>query len=718
MRGYVTLGAHEALRKLGADSTRGDADHRHPGQTLEGAAGVLGLYYRALSGRNAALLPFGDNHDPQQYPDTHTTIRLPERMARFPRAAANFGWYKVALTHRAAHYEAGTFGFRFDREAPNFSRLRPALAAIERYEHESDLETFFRLFAQRELAVELFTICEDMRLDAWAKRRYAGLRHTFERVERAALHDRPSLATLRPRDALAETMVRSSLGAVDAPVLPWLLHDPVRRMCVALAPLREKTATVEDSAEAAMRAYCLVVRIPNLAADYGTPAAVAIEVPAPPLAWPTIWPEPERTHLEGDEVLASSIAPVAYRDRLGSRYTFYRGAGPLDSQAIYRFTTSAGTTSAPPITGGDADEDDRPLPPPEPMEHDHHDHFGADLEPHQVGELHSHEVSSFVYPEWDHVKGAYRRNWCMVRESRIDSGSSARYFEETLQAYATLVPEIRRQIERLSRDGLRKVRRMAHGDDLDLDAAIEALVDRRAGLSPSEDVYVARQKVARDVAVAFLVDMSFSTAEHVEPPDARRNEALPLRAGQVIHGRTYRTIIDLEKETMVLLMTALERLGDTYGIYCFSGTGREDVRFLVLKELDERLSDRVAARLENVKPLNTTRMGPAIRHALRKLRGQEARTKLLVLISDGRPFDLDYGQEYGDNAEVEYAIRDTREALDEARQAGITPFVLTVDAQGNDYLRTMCEGIDYEVLDDVNQLPSRLLTLYRTLTGG
>ena len=139
MRGYVTPGARQALRKLGADNERGDADHRHPGQTLEGAAGVLGLYYRALSGRNAALLPFGDNHDPQQYPDTHNTIRLPKRMARFPQGAANFGWYKVALTHRAAHYEGGTFGFRFDCEAPNFPRLRPALTAIERYEHESDL---------------------------------------------------------------------------------------------------------------------------------------------------------------------------------------------------------------------------------------------------------------------------------------------------------------------------------------------------------------------------------------------------------------------------------------------------------------------------------------------------------------------------------------------------------------------------------------------------
>lgn len=168
---------------------------------------------------------------------------------------------------------------------------------------------------------------------------------------------------------------------------------------------------------------------------------------------------------------------------------------------------------------------------------------------------------------------------------------------------------------------------------------------------------------------------------------------------------------------MVLLMTALERIGDRYGIYFFSGTGREDVKFHILKDFNEKLGDLVTGRIDNVQPLHTTRMGPAIRHATQKLRAQEARTKLLVLISDGRPFDLDYGQEYGEEAEAEYAIHDTRQALNEARQTDVTPFVLTIDPQGNDYLRTMCDGLDYEVLDDVTQLPARLLTLYRSLSS-
>ena len=164
-------------------------------------------------------------------------------------------------------------------------------------------------------------------------------------------------------------------------------------------------------------------------------------------------------------------------------------------------------------------------------------------------------------------------------------------------------------------------------------------------------------------------------------------------------------------------VAALDAVGDAFGVYAFSGAGRADVRVQVLKELGERLSGAVASRLEAVKPVHTTRMGAAVRHATARLRRHEARTRLLVLISDGRPFDLDYGQEYGEGAEVDYAIRDTRAALGEARAAGVEPFVLTVDPAGGDYLRELAGGLDYEVLVDTASLPLRLLALYRRLAA-
>ena len=711
MKGFTPAGVRAKLEKRNASSGRSDDEHRHPGQSLEGVAPVLGLYYRALSGRNAALVPYGDRNDPLQYPDTHTTIRLPERVFRFVWGNGNFLWYKVALTHRAAHYEGGTFVFDFRRPAIHFAALRPSLDALHPHEHESGLETFFSLFAQRQLAVEVFTVMEDLRLDEWSKRRYPGLGAAYEKVQRAAAHERPALTTLGPRNALAEVMVRISLASPGPFELPALLHAPTIRLWQLMQALCRHDARVEDSAEAAMRAYCLIVALPNMSVDYGPTAPVDLAAAAASASWPMTWPEAPQTQLEGDEVLATKIAAVSYRDQLGSRYTCYQGAGPLDQQAIYRFTNAearAENNAAVPLPAGE----DRPKPPDEPMEHDHHDHFGEDILHKHSGELHSHELFSFVYPEWDHVAGSYKRNWCCVKESRIDPAVSARYYDETLRAYGRLLPQIQQQFERIAREGLQKVRRRADGDDLDLDAAIEALIDMRAGLSPSEHIYTSRQKQARDVVVAFLVDKSSSTAEHIETSA----DTLAVMNIQNAHGRNYRTILDLEKETAALLMASLERLGDTYGIYFFSGSGREDVKFHVLKDFEERLSDRIAARIDNIRPLHTTRMGPAIRHTMHKLRGQESRTKLLILISDGRPFDLDYGQQYGDGAEVEYAINDTRQALNEARLAGITPFVLTIDPQGNDYLRAMCDGIDYEVLDDISQLPARLLALYRTLT--
>jgi nitric oxide reductase NorD protein len=172
-------------------------------------------------------------------------------------------------------------------------------------------------------------------------------------------------------------------------------------------------------------------------------------------------------------------------------------------------------------------------------------------------------------------------------------------------------------------------------------------------------------------------------------------------------------IIDLEKESIVLLIGALEAIGDSYGIYGFSGYGRENVEFYVIKDLDEPLSDDVKARIDKTEPIRSTRMGPAIRHATAKLQKFDARVRILMLVSDGRPQDHGYGR---DRTEREYAIHDTHEALMEAKRKGIVPFALTVDKEGHEYLGQMCEDIGYEILGDIEALPGRLPTLYRRLT--
>ena len=177
--------------------------------------------------------------------------------------------------------------------------------------------------------------------------------------------------------------------------------------------------------------------------------------------------------------------------------------------------------------------------------------------------------------------------------------------------------------------------------------------------------------------------------------------------------RSYKRIIDVEKEGIVLLVNALEGLGDDYGIYGFSGYGRENVEFYVIKDIDEKFSSMIPRRIDRIAPLHATRMGPAIRHATSKLISQEARSRFMFLISDGRPQDRGYSRE---GVEKEYAVHDTRMALMEARREGVTPFCLTVDRDGHDYLKTMMQDFSYEVLSDINLLPLRLPQLYRRLT--
>ena len=300
----------------------------------------------------------------------------------------------------------------------------------------------------------------------------------------------------------------------------------------------------------------------------------------------------------------------------------------------------------------------------------------------------------------------------------------AEFYEQTVQGYGSLVTRIRQQFEMLVPELFRKVRRLEFGEEIDIDDLIEFMIDIKTGASRNDKFYWRRNNVQRDVASAFLLDTSASTAEAIndsrktnddwDAPEDPVEYMVWLRTRRTQSARrTYKRIIDIEKEAVVLIINALEAIGDFYGIYGFSGYGRENVEFYTVKDLNETFNDRVKRRIDRIAPLHATRMGPAIRHAAYKLNQQEARTKLLFLISDGRPQDRGYSRE---GVEKEYAVHDTKMALNEAKLQGIDAFCLTVDKNGHDYLKTMCQDIGYEVLEDINDLPSRLLYLYKRLT--
>jgi nitric oxide reductase activation protein len=348
------------------------------------------------------------------------------------------------------------------------------------------------------------------------------------------------------------------------------------------------------------------------------------------------------------------------------------------------------------------------------------------------GDLTAPQDQAVLYDEWDHLIQDYRRAWCRLTETVLDEDDTE-FVRQTRQKYADMIARVRRQFQLLKPEMFRKVKRLIDGEEIDLDSVIEAIVDRRAGNPMSDKVYMRRDKRDREVAAAFLLDMSASTDDEVpEPPDTRESEARPAperrqydfsgfvmedyyspRPSKTRQESTRRRIIDVEKEALVMMAEALETLGDAYAVYGFSGYGRDQVDFFIAKEFSDVYDERTQARIAAIKPHRSTRMGPAIRHAVSKLERQDARIKTLLMLSDGYPQDFDYGK---DRKSKDYGIQDTMMALREAQLKGIQTFCITVDPSGHDYLREMCPDQQYLVIDDIRALPDELPKVYRGLT--
>ena len=291
-----------------------------------------------------------------------------------------------------------------------------------------------------------------------------------------------------------------------------------------------------------------------------------------------------------------------------------------------------------------------------------------------------HEEGAFLYNEWDHKRAHYRKHWCVLRE--LDAHPTPEPFvQRTLAKYAGVLPALRKTFEALRGEN-RLLKKQPHGDDVDFDALVEATADHRAGRELSERLFVKRHRFERDIAVLFMVDMSGSTKGWIN---------------------------DAERESLVLLCEALEILGDRYAIYGFSGMTRKRCELYRIKRFDEPYTDEVRERVAGIQPQDYTRMGVAIRHLTKLLEDVDARTKLLITLSDGKPDDYDgYRGEYG--------IEDTRMSLIEAKRAGIHPFCITIDETARDYLPHMYGAVNWALVDNVRKLPLRVSDIYRRLT--
>ena len=286
-------------------------------------------------------------------------------------------------------------------------------------------------------------------------------------------------------------------------------------------------------------------------------------------------------------------------------------------------------------------------------------------------------------PEWDYRRQALREDHVNL-QLMLPRGAEPQPLPQRL---APLARRIRRQFEHLRSDRQWQ-RQQPQGSELDLQAWLDFHVERQHGQCAERGLFMEQRQNRRDLACLLLADLSMSTDAHLD--DEHR-------------------VIEVISDSLLLFGEALSAVGDDFALYGFSSLRRQQVRLQELKSFRQRYSDETRGRILALKPGYYTRMGAAIRQATRQLAERKQRRKLLLLVTDGKPNDLDL-------YEGRYGVEDTRQAVLEARREGLLPFCITIDQEAGDYLPYMFGANGYTLIREPAQLPTRLPQLYRQLT--
>jgi len=291
------------------------------------------------------------------------------------------------------------------------------------------------------------------------------------------------------------------------------------------------------------------------------------------------------------------------------------------------------------------------------------------------------------YPEWDYSSQTFRPDWVSLYERLHPSGNAAD-IDALLAKHSALAKRLKRLLDLLKPQDKVRVRYQEDGSELDLDVAIRSLIDLRAGSQPEPRINMSHTTNGRSIAVTLLLDLSQSLNEK-----ARGSE---------------QTVLQLSQEAVSLLAWAVQQLGDPLAIAGFHSNTRHDVRYLHLKGFGERWGDNVKARLAAMQAAYSTRMGAAMRHAAHTLGAQAADKKLLLVLTDGQPSDIDVHDE-------RLLIEDTKEAVRELKHQGIFSYCINLDARADAYVSDIF-GRQYTVIDNISRLPEQLPKLFMALT--
>jgi hypothetical protein len=694
---YFALESRTSVKVLQASSTAA---------ALSDVQGLLRKYAQMLSGRPVSIRAadaLALRPPLEEFP-LEDEIALPLKVDAFGTHEENVALYRFLAAQLAGRREFGTYDVAL-----------PATAT-------GGLVNLLRTADAPPLLEELFLLVEGFRVATALARAYPGLGRE-QRELAARIAARPTAEHTPSQSALFDLVFAVLVSGHDVRTLPVAQRSLVRVVAPCVAPLANPEATADDSlAVARLLAEQLSERT-ELRREAGADGLFLDRFAADALF---------DQYMDDDAPPATGDAPYTRAARTGEDRPVPPdelqlqineeddgtdgGTAPMSPEELQRLIEAGVDLRIKQGYGDDVEGlgmyitdllGKLPQQQLDELRELLHEARGSDRPPPRRWIESRGAGASFYYDEWDYHISDYRQRWCRLRELPVE-GDSGVFFNRTLQDYSRLIPEVRRQFQRIRPEMYRTIRGLEDGEDFDLNAVVNARVDRRARRPPSPKLYVARTREERDVATLFLIDMSASTDEPLQkpaPPATGDDEAF-ARARRA----ALRRIIDVTKEALVVMAEALEEIGDAYAIYGFSGHGRDNVEFYLVKSFNEALSVSVKGRIGALEPKRSTRMGTALRHATEKLASVSSRSRHIILLSDGFPQDFDYGQDRRSNL---YGLRDTSVALRECESAGITPFCITVDKAGHDYLREMCDESRYMVIDDITALPHELPKIYQ-----
>jgi nitric oxide reductase NorD protein len=621
---YDTRGLHPAVTAFrDVENFARAYKARTTGMAFDDVVNVLETFVHGLSGRRLKV-----ECGTHCYTDTET-IFLPASVSHFPGRKDNFQLYKVMIVHQWAQTWYGSW--------------------------QIDVRDLLERFSPADKALACWHALETLRLDAHISRELPGVYRSIKQF-RALSGDeldgvwRRAAERLRSSAASVEDSLSLLAEVIDAPLpKPVIYQGSMRPDAVG----KVRSARI-DADKRAFRMHLL--RLQDELRDIE--AGDNREEPAVNENGEVRLPFEVRT-IESDETTDGMLfemqldgKPVAPPDNVkGTMASILQDLGEIPEEYLY--------------AAGDGV---------------YHAEAVAERSVEDVWKGTYHEEGAFLYNEWDYERQNYRKNWTVLRELDINPLEDT-FVSDTLDKYRGLTASLRRTFEALRGED-RLLKKQPYGENVDIDALVEAWAETTIGLEMSDRLFTKKHKLERDIAVMFMVDMSGSTKGWIN---------------------------DAERESLVLLCESLETLGDRYAIYGFSGMTRKRCEVYRVKRFDEAYDRAVRGRISGIRPKDYTRMGVTIRHLCHLLNEVEARTKLLITLSDGKPDDYDtYRGAYG--------IEDTRQALIEARRSGIHSFCITIDTEARDYLPHMYGAANYTVIDEVRKLPLKVSDIYRRLT--